>query len=304
MTSEAMDAGTNVPAASVSSNITESEDQQFAPYKVHKFAKRYPLPDDGQFQEIVQDIRKHGLRRPIVTTGDGQCIVDGRVRFLACKQAGIQPRFTKLSPDHTDETVWEYVWSANLYRRHLTSDQRALLAVSYAEEIADEAKQRQKLHGGTAPGRKKTLPPQQGVTVSDNPRLRETTTVAARKHGVSRDKVQHAVTLKRRAPDLYAQIEQGKVTVSEAWQTYRSRQNSSGSAGELNSDDEKNGPARETIRRAAAELKHVFDVFTGVPGSVGYLTIPERRLLLAQAEAIADTARQSLTDDRASSITQ
>jgi hypothetical protein len=200
-----------------SMQINQPADDRFAPYKVHRYAKRYPLPDNKEFRHILEDIRKHGLRRPIITTRDGEWIVDGRVRFLACREAGIEPRFTKLSADHTDEMIWDYVWSSNLYRRHLTCDQRAMLAASYAEEIEREAKERQKFHGGTAPGRPRTLPPQEGGGVSDNPRARETTRVAARKHGVSKDKVQQVITLKKKATELYRQVEEGAVPLSEAW---------------------------------------------------------------------------------------
>jgi hypothetical protein len=51
---------------------------------------------------------------------------------------------------------------------------------------------------------------------------------------------------------------------------------------------------KEVIKSAADELKHVFDLFTSAPRFLRQLTLAERRLILAQAEAIAEITRQSL----------
>lgn len=50
-----------------------------------------------------------------------------------------------------------YVVSLNLHRRQLTPGQVAMIAAKARELYEREAKERQKGHGGTAPG-KKTLP--------------------------------------------------------------------------------------------------------------------------------------------------
>jgi hypothetical protein len=189
-----------------------------------------------------------------------------------------------------------------------------MLAATYAEEIEREAKERQKFHGGTAPGRPRTLPPQEGGSVPGNPRTRETTRMAARKHGVSKDKVQRVITLKKKASDLYRKIEAGLVPLSEAWQTYLSRSNPSvidapartlpnttnGNQDEApdrrsNDGQGRKQPTMDTLRSAVDELKHVFDVFTCVPGSLLCLSPSQRRLILARSEGIAEIARKSLT---------
>jgi hypothetical protein len=47
-------------------------------------------------------------------------------------------------------------------------------------------------------------------------RARETTRIAARKHRVSKDKVQQAITLRKKAPELFNQVESGNLQLSEA----------------------------------------------------------------------------------------
>ena len=63
--------------------------------KIHPAADRFPLLDGERLAELVADIRAHGLIHPIVTC-DGM-ILDGRNRFRACEQAGVEPRFAEFA---------------------------------------------------------------------------------------------------------------------------------------------------------------------------------------------------------------
>ena len=89
-------------------------------HKIHPYADLFPLLEGKEFQELVEDIRKHGLREPI-TQFKGK-ILDGRNRLRACKEAGVAPRFTEFPGNGA--AAKEFVVSANLYRRHLTAQQK------------------------------------------------------------------------------------------------------------------------------------------------------------------------------------
>lgn len=102
----------------------------------HEAADEFPLLRGERLKELVDDIREHGLREPIMLC-EGK-ILDGRNRYIACKKAGVEPRFT----DGFDGNPFDYAWSLNGERRDLTADQRYLIWKSVAEK-SGEWEQRQ-----------------------------------------------------------------------------------------------------------------------------------------------------------------
>ena len=100
--------------------IADPENLQF-----HALAAIFPIMTPAGLNDLTEDVREHGLRDPIEIY-NGQ-IVEGRNRFVACKAAGVPPRFTALVvPD--DAAALAYVISKNLKRRHLDESQRAMVA--------------------------------------------------------------------------------------------------------------------------------------------------------------------------------
>ena len=78
---------------------------------------------------------------------DGK-IIDGRNRYLACKQLGIEPKTVKVTP----ENPVSYVVSKNLHRRHLNASQCAMAAARAMPFYTEAAKGRQKQRKGKQPG--------------------------------------------------------------------------------------------------------------------------------------------------------
>jgi N6-adenosine-specific RNA methylase IME4 len=92
----------------------------------HEIANVFPLIEGAEFKELVADIAANGLREPVILL-DGK-ILDGRNRYRACVEAGIEPRSVEYSG--TDPVA--FVVSLNLRRRHLSEGQRAWVAAQIA----------------------------------------------------------------------------------------------------------------------------------------------------------------------------
>lgn len=93
-------------------------------YDIHEYANLFPMMSTSDFEELQTDIKANGLAQSIVLF-EGK-ILDGRNRYLACQNVGVEPRFeTYEGPD-----AMSYVISLNLRRRQLTSAQKAACAAN------------------------------------------------------------------------------------------------------------------------------------------------------------------------------
>lgn len=88
--------------------------------KPHPAADAFPMMDRKRFEEHKADIEVNGQLEPI-TICDGM-ILDGRNRYKACVELGIDP-ITK----EYDGNPWTYAWSLNGARRDLTDLQRGAI---------------------------------------------------------------------------------------------------------------------------------------------------------------------------------
>lgn len=68
-----------------------------AEYAFHPLSEVFPLMRESEFLRLVASIRDHGLHQPIHLY-EGQ-ILDGRLRYLACLEAGVEPRFEEYVED-------------------------------------------------------------------------------------------------------------------------------------------------------------------------------------------------------------
>ena len=114
--------------------------------------------------------------------------LDGRNRYRACEELGIEPDWEMYEGD--DPVA--YVISANLKRWHLSTSQRAMIA----EKLANLQEGRPEKTAGS-----------QAVSQSD----------AAKKLKVSRDSVQKAKKVRAEAePEVIEAVEKGEVNLSTA----------------------------------------------------------------------------------------
>lgn len=173
----------------------------------HKIAALFPLLDEASLMELVADIRANGQQYPIITF-EGK-ILDGRNRYTACKLAGIEPEFEAFEGTKAD--ALKAVWSWNVTRRHLGSDQIAValglrmkMDAEFAAEV--EAIKAEQPKGGRPKQDQK--PRQNFAEVSADER--KTDHKLAETAGTNRTYLAQARKLIDAAPDVAQEVLDGK----------------------------------------------------------------------------------------------
>ena len=104
----------------------EASEGKSAPktYEVHPYADIFPMLEDDSvgFKALVEDIKERKQQEQVVLL-EGK-ILDGRNRYRACQQLGIEVQ----TRNFIGADPLGFVLSANLHRRHLNEGQRAMVA--------------------------------------------------------------------------------------------------------------------------------------------------------------------------------
>lgn len=111
----------------------------------HPISQIFPMMNATERTELAASIKKDGLREPIMLL-DGK-ILDGRNRWEACQEAGVEPSFEFYDYRKHGRSPVDYVMDKNAHRRHLTPAQRAAIAAEAMPFYEAEAKERQRKSG-------------------------------------------------------------------------------------------------------------------------------------------------------------
>lgn len=175
--------------------------------KHHPIADVWPMMDEAKLSELADDIRKNGQLVP-VWLYEGK-ILDGRNRWAACKIAGIEPK----TKEYTGDEPTAFAVSLNDRRRHMGKSALAAVAAELEPHFAADAKRRQKQHGGTAPGKPKTLPEKVPEVKKGDGDARKAAAVSV---GVNDRYVSDAKKVKTEAPEVFERLKAGKITLQDA----------------------------------------------------------------------------------------
>ena len=168
---------------------SKGNERQILKHAHHPLAEIFPPLAPAELAALASDIKEHGLREPITTYRGA--ILDGRNRLKACGVAGVEPRFF----EYEGEDPVAFVVSRNMFRRHLTLEQRATAAAKLAN-LKPGANQFDSKVASTA-----------ATSQSE----------AAKMFGISRESVQRArVILDKGSPELVAMVEAGEVSLTAA----------------------------------------------------------------------------------------
>ena len=176
----------------------------------HPACLLFPPMSQEELRELAADIKERGLLNPIVLIKNQ--VLDGRNRLAACELAGVEPRFVQWDGKGSPT---EWVISQNLFRRHLTSSQRAVVAYHTLPLLEKEAKQRQR----QSPGRGKKLGKKAGQklpTFSGNGTNGKASVIAAHLAKTNENYVKAVKSISSTAPELVESIFAGQLKVPDA----------------------------------------------------------------------------------------
>jgi 16S rRNA G966 N2-methylase RsmD len=201
-------------------------------WPTHPAADLFPMLDGDELQSLADDIAVNGLMEPLTLYDDpdlGVTLLDGRNRLAACRLAVVEPA-TKYydGPDPV-----RFVVSENIHRRHLTTGQRAMLALDMEELYAEQAalaKVRAGQEFGRGSSQKDPLPEMESAekleadlpqAIGRAPQARDR---AATTTGTSGRAVAQAKRVAKQAPDLAKKVKTGELALDAAEKQAKRRQ--------------------------------------------------------------------------------
>jgi hypothetical protein len=157
-----------------------------------------------EYAELKADIKAYGLREPI-TLYQGK-ILDGVHRYRACRELRVKIK-TRVWKRDGGQPI-HYIISENVKRRHLTTGQRAALAVELRPIVERELAEKEppRKSGGAKPHRAPALK------------------VAAEYVKVHPSAVETYSRVAKEAPDLAKKVRAGILPLYAAHEQYRARQ--------------------------------------------------------------------------------
>lgn len=99
----------------------------------HPLANAFPMIVGEEYDAFCEDLANNGQQEPIVML-DG-LILDGRNRYRALTQLGVEP----ITTEYEGDSPLEFVLSMNIYRRQLTIAQRSIIAAEILYREIDAA---------------------------------------------------------------------------------------------------------------------------------------------------------------------
>ena len=170
--------------------------------KPHPLARLVPRMRPHEWDEFYADIALRGIKVPLEIDGEG-IILDGHHRWKAAIKLGI-PVPVVDAPLSLGEDSSSYMLKAAVLRRHLSDDQRGMMAALWM------------LENKATPGPKAAdlVPAQRAAEITDNNPTRQQ---ATQTFNVSRQKVDRSRYVQNRAPELASQVHNGNIALNNAY---------------------------------------------------------------------------------------
>jgi len=206
--------------------------------KLHPLSHLIPDMRNNEWRDFYADIVMRGIKVPLEVLADGT-VVDGRHRLRAAIELGMKQVPIVDAPLNGDSPE-AYMLKAAILRRHLTDDQRSIIAARWKEENKKQGKRTDLASAERAAEVKDTSPTrteateffkrtdltsaQRGAEVQDASPTRAKATEFFK---VSRRKIDEASYVQNHAPKIAEKVLQGRLKLSKAYQQARREKNRS-----------------------------------------------------------------------------
>lgn len=179
--------------------------------KPHPVAHLVPDMRPGEWKDFCSDIASRGIKVPLEVL-DG-AVLDGRHRLRAALELGIETVPVVPAPLNGD-TAETYILKAAVLRRHLTDDQRAMMAARWKQENKMEPELGQRDEKGQ-------FQPSARCRAEGDSHTGPTRAEAQERFQVSRRKVDNASYVLGQAPALAERVFQGSKRLQAACREVR-----------------------------------------------------------------------------------
>jgi len=204
---------------------TPTDPSQIEPrYQYHEFADLYPRMSDGDLDDLAESIRSVGQMEDIVLFEER--VLDGCHRQIACHMVGVEPRYTTF--DGTRQEAYEFIVAMNEKRRHLTSSQRAAIAVETEQNFRMNENKNQDVKVRTLPSKEQkgfqaqsSVPKKTAEHKRDPNYHRETAATIAKASQTNEKYIRAAREIQKRDPNRLAQIKNGEKTIPEVKKEFK-----------------------------------------------------------------------------------
>jgi ParB-like chromosome segregation protein Spo0J len=178
-------------------------------YTVHPIASLFPLLEGKDYEELKKSIEQHGQQQPIIVRNG--VLIDGRNRLKVLLDLRRQPVVQEYNGKLPVE---EYILIENLFRRHLTDDQRMMITTQVMLQKETEAAQARQQEAGKQQGRSR--PKKLGAKSTQairQPKVSEKIAAAAKGTDYQ---ARQAIAVAQTAPELVEPVKAGTMPLKEA----------------------------------------------------------------------------------------
>ncbi len=183
-----------------------------------EFRELIPPLEPEELSELEDSIKQYGNLVPIIIWKEKSLVLDGHNRYDLCTKHGreLKTPIEMSFPDREAAMLW--LIDNQLARRNLSKFAQVQLRLIKKDiQLKTEAKQKQKEHGGTAPGKAKSLK-QTFAEVLSPPDDRTVNALIGKEAGVSHETVRKVRKIREKAtPEQKAKLVKGEATINQVF---------------------------------------------------------------------------------------